>query len=158
MFVYTTPLAALFFLLCQYNCLGLYTGEQAVTPKEEAQAIQQVVQDAVEYHDWVSEPGYREKLSRMYDGELLNNIIDSVEQFKSVSTDWHYLTFIRKCHIVYNNGNTAMVTALLEETNYAGDCAGRGMGTFYLHKTDQSWRIIGMDITWLDNNENTKHN
>lgn len=156
MLVYTTPLAALFFLLCQYNCLVLCTGEHTMTPKEEARAIHQVVKDAVEYHDWVKEPGYREKLGHMYDGELLDDIIDSIEQFKSASTDWHYLTFIRKCHIVYNNGNKAMVTALLEEKNYEGDCAGQGIGTFTLLKTNQSWRIIGMDITWLDSNESTK--
>jgi len=114
----------------------------------DTQKVKQLVMEAVEYNGWVNEPGYKEELGRLYAGTLLADLIDSVGQFRSTSTDWHTLTFASKCHIVYNDGNTALILAHSLEINPEGIVTGQGFTAFNLHNTPDGWRITHMEILW----------
>lgn len=121
-------------------------GDKTRTDSAENREINRVVREAVNYDGWITDPDYREQLARFFDGELLAVQVNAVEQFRKNSTDWHTLTFIKKCHIVYNDGNRALVKSTLQETGPDG--TGQGTGVFSLHKTAKGWRITGMHISW----------
>ena len=144
--LYSAPLIMLFSLFFNYYCLADFPIDQEKSG--DAQKVKQTVIEAVEYSGWVNEPDYKEELGRLYAGTLLTDLIDSVEQFRSASTDWHTLTFASKCHIVYNDGNTALVLAYSLETNPDGSVAGQGCTSFNLHNTPDGWRITQMEIIW----------
>lgn len=143
--LYSVPLSLLFFLIFfNYHCPASFTTAQG-NPAD-TQKIKQVVIDAVEYNGWVNEPDYKEELGHIYTGPLLNDLLNSVEQFRSVSTDWHSLTFTPKCHIVYNDGNTALVLAIILDTNLEGSVTEQDFVAFKLHNTTGGWRITQMRI------------
>jgi len=136
----------LFVLILNYSVLA--DAPANLTNPAHAQEIRQLITEAVEYNGWVNEPEYKKELGRLYDGLLLTELIGSVEQFRSISTDWHTLTFASKCHIVYNDGETALALACLLETNPEGTVNGQGYGAFSLHNTPYGWRITQMEIMW----------
>lgn len=146
--IYSAPLSLLLFLVFHCQCPGALPGDICRINHYDDREIKQVVNEAVHYNGWVSDPDFREKLGRMYDGAMLACIINSVEQFRNERTDWHTLTFMQKCHIVYSDGNKALVLALLEETDPGGNVSGRGTGAFTLHKKPGGWRITRMQIKW----------
>lgn len=144
--LHSASLIMLFSLVFNYYCLSDFPIN--MEKPDDAQEVKQLVMEAVEYNGWVNEPGYKEKLGRLYAGTLLTDLIDSVEQFRGASTDWHTLTFVPKCHIVYSDGETALALAYLMETNPEGSVTGQGYGAFTLHNTPDGWRITHMEIIW----------
>ncbi|HBX23665.1 MAG TPA: hypothetical protein DEF34_08580 [Desulfotomaculum sp.] len=144
--LWSAPLALFFVLIL--NCSVLTAAPVSIIKPANAQEIMHLVKQAVEYNGWVNEPEYKKELGRLYDGLLLTELIDSVEQFRSTGTDWHTLTFAPKCHIVYNDGETALVLAYLMETSPEGTEMGQGCGAFSLHNTPYGWRITQMEIIW----------
>lgn len=145
--LFSAPLLMLFSLVFNYHVLtGFPVGME--NQPDDAPKIKQLVMEAVEYKGWVNEPGYQEELSRLYTGALLTNLVDAIEQFRSASTDWHTLTFASKCHIVYSDGNTALVLVFLYEENPEGSVTGQGAAAFNLHNTPDGWRITHMNTIW----------
>ena len=144
--LYSASLIMLFSMVFNYYCLSSFP----INMKEQgdAQKVKQLVIEAVEYNGWVNEPDYKKELGRLYAGTLLTDLINSVEQFRNESTDWHTLTSASKCHIVYNDGNTALVLAYLLETNPEGSVTGQWLTAFKLHNTPDGWRITHNEIIW----------
>ena len=145
--LFSAPLLMLFALFFNYYCLAGFPASMENKPGD-APKIKQLVTEAVEYQGWVNDPDYQEELSRLYTGALLTKLVDSIEQFRSESTDWHTLTFASKCHIVYNDGNTALVLVFLFEENPEGRVTGQGSAAFNLYNTPDGWRITHMNIIW----------
>ncbi len=141
--LFSTPLLILFCLAL--NCPAGFSSDTTCETGD-ATIIKQLVQEALEYNGWVNEPDYEEKLGGMYAGKLLPEVVNSVKQFRSVCTDWHALTFVSNCHIVYNDGKTALVLALFYEKNPDGANDGHGSAVVELHNTTDGWRITRMDI------------
>jgi len=143
--IFSTPLLILFCLVL--NCPAAISLNNAYETGDAA-IIKQLVSEALEYNGWVNEPDYEEKLGSLYAGKLLPEMVNSVKQFRSVCTDWHTLTFVSNCHIVYNDGNTALVLALFYEENPDGTDEGQGSAVVKIHNTTDGWRITHMDIIW----------
>lgn len=143
--LFSTPLLILF-------CLALYCPAgfslNTACKTGDAAIIKNLVSEALEYNGWVNEPDYEEKLGSLYAGKLLPEAVNAVRQFRSECTDWHTLTFVTDCHIVYSDGGTALVVALFDEENPDGTDSGQGSAVVELHNTTDGWRITHMDIIW----------
>jgi hypothetical protein len=111
-------------------------------------SIVQLIKQAVEYEWWSDQQDYQVELSKFNENPALENITQLMKQYKEVSTDWYSLTFIENCHIVYNNGNIAIVIASLKETDITTNDIQTGKGVFILHNTSDGWRIREMNYYW----------
>ncbi|MCL2337547.1 MAG: hypothetical protein FWC60_09030 [Firmicutes bacterium] len=141
--LFSSPLIILFCLVINYQAAVTFNrGHETDDPT----AIKQLVSDALEYNGWVNEPDYQERLGSMYSGALLTKILTSVKQFRSVCTDWSTLTFVSNCHIVYQDGSSALVLALFYDQNPDGTTEDRSAALLKLSNTSAGWRITAMNM------------
>src|SRR5690606_3522364 len=112
---FSLALIILLLLPCPCNLVNAFTVKNQ--NQEDVCAINNLIQEAVEYSGWINEPDYEKRMANFFAGELLYDLLDRVERFRNNDTDWHSLTFVTDCHIVYNNGKTAVVHTFLKESD-----------------------------------------
>ncbi len=142
------PLILSLFLSLYCSNVQCAVSQQTVYSYADNQSIVQLVKQAVEYEWWSDQLDYQVELRKFYENPALENITQSMKQYKEISTDWYSLTFIEKCHIVYNNGNIAIIIASLKETDITTNDIQTGKGVFILHNTSDGWRIKRMNYYW----------
>lgn len=146
------------FAICVFLSLNCAGAQCAINPQatgidNDEYNIKRLIKDAMEYDWWSSETDYRVELSKFYTDPVLENILESVKEYRITSTDWYSLTFLENCHIVYKNGNTAVASACLKDIDVITNNVQKGRGVFTLQKSqDGFWRIKDMDFYWCPYN------
>jgi len=110
--------------------------------------IVQVIEQAVEYNWWSSKNDNQLELSRFYENPALDNLTESIKEYRNISTDWYNLTFLENCHIVYNNGTIAIAITSVKDTDITTNDTQIVEGVFILHNTSDGWRIREMNYYW----------
>ncbi|KAF1084657.1 hypothetical protein SPSYN_02435 [Sporotomaculum syntrophicum] len=142
---------SIFLILYCSNVHGAIN-QHTISMSVEQASIVQLIEQALTYEWWSEEKDYQVDLGKFYESPALEIVTDAIKQYRETDTDWYSLTFIKNCHIVYNNGNIAIVEASVIETDVTKETQ-TGKGVFTLHKTSEGWRIREMHYDWY-----THHN
>ncbi len=148
MFMKTLISLTCLFLSLHCSNVQCAVSTHTVYTNDDDQSIVQLIKKAIEYEWWSDQNDYQVELRKFYENPALENITQALKQYKDVGTDWYSLTFIENCHIVYNNGNTAIVVASLKETDITTNDIQTGKGVFILQNTSDGWRIREMNCYW----------
>lgn len=141
MLISKVPIALLLCMVLCFNCLKA-EGNFQQNQIEENQRVYYIIKQAVEY-DWLNND-YKKELKNFYMGSALENTLDSLNLICNISTDWYTLTFLLNCHIVYNNGNTAIASVLIKEVDITNNDEQIIQGIYALQQTSLGWRISEM--------------
>lgn len=129
------------------SCFANLNIDPANAANDEKQNIYKLIKEAMEYNDWINKPDYEVKLTKFYAGEALDDITNSVKDFREMDTDWYNLTFLQNCHIVYSSKNNAVAMVHLKYNEITTNDIQWGKGILSLHKTKLGWRITKMIIS-----------
>ncbi len=141
------------FLILYCSSVHGAINQHTISMSVEQANIVKLIEQALTYEWWSKEKDYQVELGKFYESPTLEVVADDIKQYQETNTDWYSLTFIKNCHIVYNNGNIAIVEASVIETDMITNETQTGRGVFTLHKTSEGWRIREMHYDWY-----THHN
>lgn len=140
------------FLILYCSSVHGAINQHTISMSGEQANIVRLIEQALTYEWWSEEKDYQADLKKFYESPTLEVVTDAIKQYRETGTDWYSLTLIKNCHIVYNNGNIAIVKASVAETDITTQETQTGRGMFTLHKTSDGWRIREMHYDWNPNN------
>lgn len=130
---------------------GIEGKREGIIETRPGSELDQAVRGAVEDQQWMScrtEEEVRISLGRHFEGALLEDLTRRTWSFIARPTDWYSQTRLLDMRVLYNDGNRAVVEALIGIEDIDSGHNESGKGLFAMSRSPDGWKVNYMAFSW----------